>query len=129
MSLIEISLSQKLALMDEGVRDRVLALARNPSTTHLVYFENYMVDYSHFARAASWLSVPLTRSSRPRTWRASGCATCRLSGSIHCSGARRKSPTPAPRIGARCTGVESATDGARQVTEAFTFGNGFTAAM
>ena len=44
MSLIEITLSQMLALMDECVRDRVLALARNPGTAHLVYFEVNLLD-------------------------------------------------------------------------------------
>jgi hypothetical protein len=47
MALSQINLSQLLALMDECVRDRVLALARNPGTTHLVYFENNLLDSSH----------------------------------------------------------------------------------
>ncbi len=46
MPLFQISLGQLLALMDPSVRDRVLALARNPGTTHLVFFENQMLGSS-----------------------------------------------------------------------------------
>jgi hypothetical protein len=45
--LSQISLGQLLALMDERVRDRVLALARKRGTTHLVFFENNLLDSSH----------------------------------------------------------------------------------
>ncbi len=46
MALSQISLGQLLALMSESVRDRVVALARQPGTTHLVFFENQMLDSS-----------------------------------------------------------------------------------
>ena len=46
MALSQISLGQMLALMEESVRNRVLALARNPGTTQLVFFENQMLDSS-----------------------------------------------------------------------------------
>ncbi len=46
MTLFQISLRQMLALMDESVRNRVVALARQPGTTHLVFFENQMLDSS-----------------------------------------------------------------------------------
>jgi len=46
MALSKISLGQMLALMDESVRGRVVALARNPGTTQLVFFENNLLDSS-----------------------------------------------------------------------------------
>jgi hypothetical protein len=45
--LSQISLGQMLALMDERVRDRMMALAHKPGTTQLVFFENQMLDSSH----------------------------------------------------------------------------------
>ena len=48
MSIPEISLSQMLAMMDECIRDSVLALPRKPGTTHLVYFEDNLPDSSHY---------------------------------------------------------------------------------
>ncbi len=46
MALSQINLSQLLALMDESVRSRVIALALKPGTTQLVFFENQMLDSS-----------------------------------------------------------------------------------
>ena len=52
MALSQISLGQMLALMDECVRDRVVALARKPGTTHLVFFENQALDSSHLGESS-----------------------------------------------------------------------------
>jgi hypothetical protein len=46
MALSQISLGQLLALMDEAVRGRIVALARKPGTTQLVFFENNLLDSS-----------------------------------------------------------------------------------
>jgi hypothetical protein len=52
MTISQISLNQMLALMDESVRDRVVALAHNPGITHLVFFENQALDSSHLGESS-----------------------------------------------------------------------------